>query len=168
MYAAEWPCCHDPLSFSLGTDDLLPRATTPLVGRRPPLSSLVSRTPSQAAARAPALTRRACAPRPLFASQHPRPDFSVLTEPPPENSSSTHIPPCTHICPHTHPTLAALHSLRRLSYTHPKGLLPVASLPPCTSTLSTFRFFASLVFPCLCSLDPDSCNLKHCQVPTEY
>ena len=28
MYAAEWPCCHDPLRFSLGSDDLLPRATT--------------------------------------------------------------------------------------------------------------------------------------------
>ena len=22
MYAAEWPCCHDPLRFSLGSEDL--------------------------------------------------------------------------------------------------------------------------------------------------
>ena len=38
MYAAEWPCCHDPLRFSLGSDDLSPsRATTlPLVGPLPP------------------------------------------------------------------------------------------------------------------------------------
>ena len=34
MYAAEWPCCHDPLRFSLGSDDLLPRATT--LTTRPP------------------------------------------------------------------------------------------------------------------------------------
>ena len=29
MYAAEWPCCHDPLRFSLGSDDLSPSARQP-------------------------------------------------------------------------------------------------------------------------------------------
>ena len=29
MYAAEWPCCHDPLRFSLGSDDLSPLARQP-------------------------------------------------------------------------------------------------------------------------------------------
>lgn len=40
MYAAEWPCCHDPLRFSLGSDDLLPRATT--LAQPTPASSLTS------------------------------------------------------------------------------------------------------------------------------
>ena len=29
MYAAEWPCCHDPLRFSLGSDDLLRARNNP-------------------------------------------------------------------------------------------------------------------------------------------
>ena len=29
MYAAEWPCCHDPLRFSLGSDDLSPQRGNP-------------------------------------------------------------------------------------------------------------------------------------------
>ena len=29
MYAAEWPCCHDPLRFSLGSDDLLRTRNNP-------------------------------------------------------------------------------------------------------------------------------------------
>ena len=49
MYAAEWPCCHDPLRFSLGSDDLSPSRDNPLVGRPSlPLSTL---SPPQAAAR---------------------------------------------------------------------------------------------------------------------
>ena len=38
MYAAEWPCCHDPLRFSLGSDDLSPQRGNPLVGRPTPVS----------------------------------------------------------------------------------------------------------------------------------
>ena len=29
MYAAEWPCCHDPLRFSLGTDDFVASRNNP-------------------------------------------------------------------------------------------------------------------------------------------
>ena len=56
MYAAEWPCCHDPLRFSLGSDDLSPQRGNPT--RRTPnacllsLLSLASRAP---AARPPPL-----------------------------------------------------------------------------------------------------------------
>ena len=34
MYAAEWPCCHDPLRFRLGFDDLLPSRNNPLSSNR--------------------------------------------------------------------------------------------------------------------------------------
>jgi hypothetical protein len=50
LYAAEWPCCHDPLRFSLGSDDLSPQRGNPT--RRTPnacllsLLSLASRAPA--------------------------------------------------------------------------------------------------------------------------
>ena len=31
MYAAEWPCCHDPLSLIPGSDDLSRSLDNPLV-----------------------------------------------------------------------------------------------------------------------------------------
>ena len=39
MYAAEWPCCHDPLRFSLGSDDLSPQRGNPT--RRTPNACLL-------------------------------------------------------------------------------------------------------------------------------
>ena len=42
MYAAEWPCCHDPLRFSLGSDDLSPQRGNPT--RRTP-NACLSRSP---------------------------------------------------------------------------------------------------------------------------
>jgi hypothetical protein len=50
LYAAEWPCCHDPLRFSLGSDDLSPQRGNPT--RRTPNAcslahfSLASRAPA--------------------------------------------------------------------------------------------------------------------------
>ena len=51
MYAAEWPCCHDPLRFSLGSDDLSPQRGNP-----------TRRTPN-ALARSPTSSRLALLPR---------------------------------------------------------------------------------------------------------
>ena len=52
MYAAEWPCCHDPLRFSLGSDDLSPQRGNPT--RRTP-NDCLSRSPFfTPASRAPA------------------------------------------------------------------------------------------------------------------
>ena len=77
MYAAEWPCCHDPLRFSLGSDDLLPRATTPSSDRQAPPLPLASR-------RAPLLRgarRHACSARsswgPAASARRPPPVGAV-------------------------------------------------------------------------------------------
>ena len=45
MYAAEWPCCHDPLRFSLGSDDLSPQRGNPTrrSTSRAPLSGRLAR-----------------------------------------------------------------------------------------------------------------------------
>ena len=62
LYAAEWPCCHDPLRFSLGSEDLSrPRDNPTLFGAAnglrlphvPPGAPLTGRS-----ARAIALVRR--------------------------------------------------------------------------------------------------------------
>ena len=61
LYAAEWPCCHDPLRFSLGSDDLLrarnnPRSLLPFLSRE------LSRR-SRPLAPPPSLTRSGAEPR---------------------------------------------------------------------------------------------------------
>ena len=57
MYAAEWPCCHDPLRFSLGSEDLSRTARdNPLQPPSPSLPPPPRPLPSgQSVARAPFL-----------------------------------------------------------------------------------------------------------------
>ena len=62
MYAAEWPCCHDPLRFSLGSDDLLPRVTTHRQSHQ-------SRVSMQVQWAAPQRSQRTCNGRPLDADR---------------------------------------------------------------------------------------------------
>ena len=62
MYAAEWPCCHDPLRFSLGSDDLLPRVTTHRQSHQ-------SRVSIQVQWAAPQILQRTCNGRPLDADR---------------------------------------------------------------------------------------------------
>ena len=62
MYAAEWPCCHDPLRFSLGSDDLLPRVTTHRQNHQ-------SRVSMQVQWAAPQRLQRTCNGRPLDAAR---------------------------------------------------------------------------------------------------
>ena len=52
LYAAEWPCCHDPLRLSLGSEDPYPRA------------SRVDRKKKHAARPSPRGGRAGCAPAP--------------------------------------------------------------------------------------------------------
>ena len=73
MYVAERPCCLDPLSFSLGSDDLLPSRDNPLVGPLPgyhahhlpaPSRRLTPTLSTRGAPALPARARRAVAPAP--------------------------------------------------------------------------------------------------------
>ena len=74
LYAAEWPCCHDPLRLGLCFEDLSPRphavgATTLPTRRR--TSTTTARTRSSAAAHArapPCRWRRARVPISLFSA----------------------------------------------------------------------------------------------------
>ena len=55
LYAAEWPCCHDPLRFSPCSDDLSPLARQPFLliraSAEPTLPRAASPLPSAAEAR---------------------------------------------------------------------------------------------------------------------
>ena len=64
MYAAEWPCCHDPLRFSLGSDDLLRARNNPRSEPRQGLSrSAVALSALSPLASPPSLTRSGAEPR---------------------------------------------------------------------------------------------------------
>ena len=60
LYAAEWPCCHDPLRFSLGYDDLLRARNNPQGLSR---SSVAPSRRSPPLASPPSLTRSGAEPR---------------------------------------------------------------------------------------------------------
>ena len=80
MYAAEWPCCHDPLRFSLGSDDLLrarnnpqglSRSSVALPALSRPLASPQSAISAQGSAQATAQTHPALPEPPLGAPAVP-------------------------------------------------------------------------------------------------
>lgn len=73
LYAAEWPCCHDPLRLSLGSEDPFynPRVRRARLRTPPPGWARPPRAPSACASPA---RGEACAQRPSpFSSSQPQP-----------------------------------------------------------------------------------------------
>ena len=69
MYAAEWPCCHDPLRFSLGSDDLSPQRGNPT--RRTPNACLLLSSLSRVSRSCRAPLPSGAVPRARSASTRP-------------------------------------------------------------------------------------------------
>ena len=138
MYAAEWPCCHDPLRFSLGSDDLSRTRGNPLVRRHRYTSSRLPHLASPAPPRHEGL-RTAHAPPPhhpslrhstttsAAASHTPRPSL-----PPPPSAPHPALSPKALLCPkRPHPQHRRTHSDQR---PHTLTLRPRCLTTPHTTT----------------------------------
>ena len=99
LYAAEWPCCHDPLRLSLGSEDPFynlrvrrARLRTPPPGcARPPRAPSACASPARG---------EACAQRTSPPSQQPLPPHAA--------------PPRARGLPHSEPSRCVLSSTPRL------------------------------------------------------
>ena len=146
LYAAEWPCCHDPLRLSLGSEDPFyihnPRVRRARLRTPPPGWARPPRAPSACASPA---RGEACAQR-KSPSQQPLPGARALRR------ARAGLPrrPSARVCPSLHaappPTLFPLPNLLDVSF----AFAPV--LPLATPNAGKAFFTPASTLPSLYSL----------------